>query len=66
MSVHRCGLKMGCGSSKSILGRCPRKASGKKKNLKEEASHFRSSKRQEVMYPDPTTNTVLGVENRAG
>lgn len=32
-------------SSKSILERRPRKASKKKENLKEEASHFRSPKR---------------------
>lgn len=55
-----------CLSSKAILERCPRKASGKKKNVKEGASHFWSSESQEVTQPDPERKTELGAKNRAG
>ena len=54
-----------CLSSKAILERCPRKASGKK-NVKEGASHFWSSERQEVTQPDPERKTEIGAKNRAG
>lgn len=50
-------------SGKSVLERHPRKASGKRENLKEEASGYQEV---EVTRPNPTRKTTLGFESRAG
>lgn len=53
-----------CLSCEAILERCPRKVSGKK-NVKEGASCFWSSERQEVTQPDPERKTESGAKDRA-